>query len=206
MSAFQPICLPLCAPPFYSIQALVVRFEADTERRKVGLPHRVTFLGRSLLEPEYTQTEEVQLNRQRHAVCTNAVFQLHVSNLTSWMCFFLLLWKADFYPSLKRTLSWIDIALINYFILFCCNFGQKFNFTFPLCAGEHPWQTASHLFGHNPHHQARAATQTLCKKAGEAAADTQCLPFQYAPLWGLQQNRKRSIFKDDFIFMSSCCS
>uniref|UniRef100_A0AAX7V977 Integrin alpha-2 domain-containing protein n=1 Tax=Astatotilapia calliptera TaxID=8154 RepID=A0AAX7V977_ASTCA len=77
ISVFQPICLPLCAPPFYSIQALVVRFEADTERRKVGLPHRVTFLGRSLLEPEYTQTEEVQLNRQRHAVCTNAVFQLH---------------------------------------------------------------------------------------------------------------------------------
>uniref|UniRef100_A0A669CAX3 Integrin subunit alpha 7 n=1 Tax=Oreochromis niloticus TaxID=8128 RepID=A0A669CAX3_ORENI len=74
---FQPICLPLCAAPFYSIQALVVRFEADTERRKLGLPHRVTFLGRSLLEPEYTQTEEVQLNRQRHAVCTNAVFQLH---------------------------------------------------------------------------------------------------------------------------------
>uniref|UniRef100_A0AAX7TFL5 Integrin alpha-2 domain-containing protein n=1 Tax=Astatotilapia calliptera TaxID=8154 RepID=A0AAX7TFL5_ASTCA len=45
ISVFQPICLPLCAPPFYSIQALVVRFEADTERRKVGLPHRVTFLG-----------------------------------------------------------------------------------------------------------------------------------------------------------------
>uniref|UniRef100_A0A3Q4M8H6 Integrin subunit alpha 7 n=1 Tax=Neolamprologus brichardi TaxID=32507 RepID=A0A3Q4M8H6_NEOBR len=81
-------------PTHYSPHiTLVVRFEADTERRKVGLPHRVTFLGRSLLEPEYTQTEEVQLNRQRHAVCTNAVFQLHVSNLTSWMCFFLLLWK-----------------------------------------------------------------------------------------------------------------
>ncbi|XP_063329451.1 integrin alpha-7 isoform X1 [Pelmatolapia mariae] len=65
-------------PAHYSPHiTLVVRFEADTERRKVGLPHRVTFLGRSLLEPEYTQTEEVQLNRQRHAVCTNAVFQLH---------------------------------------------------------------------------------------------------------------------------------
>uniref|UniRef100_A0A669BAM4 Integrin subunit alpha 7 n=1 Tax=Oreochromis niloticus TaxID=8128 RepID=A0A669BAM4_ORENI len=98
---FQPICLPLCAAPFYSIQALVVRFEADTERRKLGLPHRVTFLGRSLLEPEYTQTEEVQLNRQRHAVCTNAVFQLHVSNLTSWICFFVLLCMK--YPSMKRT-------------------------------------------------------------------------------------------------------
>ncbi|XP_041837357.1 integrin alpha-7 isoform X2 [Melanotaenia boesemani] len=56
---------------------LVVHFEADTERRKLGLPHRVNFLGRSSLEPEYTQTEEVELHRQRHAACTTAVFQLH---------------------------------------------------------------------------------------------------------------------------------
>ncbi|XP_054641276.1 integrin alpha-7 isoform X3 [Dunckerocampus dactyliophorus] len=56
---------------------LVVRFEADTERRKLGLPHRVNFLGRSSLEPEYTQTEEVELHRQKHPACTTAVFQLH---------------------------------------------------------------------------------------------------------------------------------
>ncbi|XP_030584543.1 integrin alpha-7 isoform X2 [Archocentrus centrarchus] len=65
-------------PAHYSPHiTLVVRFEADTERRKLGLPHRVSFLGRSLLEPEYTQTEEVELHRQRHPVCTTAVFQLH---------------------------------------------------------------------------------------------------------------------------------
>lgn len=60
--------------------ALVVDFEADTERRKLGLPHRVNFLGRSSLVPEYTQKEEVELHRQRHPVCTTATFQLHVSN------------------------------------------------------------------------------------------------------------------------------
>ncbi|MED6285239.1 hypothetical protein CHARACLAT_027239, partial [Characodon lateralis] len=56
---------------------LVVQFEADTERRKLGLPHRVNFLGRSSLEPEYTQTEEVELHRQRHTDCATAIFQLH---------------------------------------------------------------------------------------------------------------------------------
>ncbi|XP_028261398.1 integrin alpha-7 [Parambassis ranga] len=65
-------------PDHYSPHiTLVVHFEADTERRKLGLPHRVNFLGRSSLDPEYTQTEEVELHRQRHPVCTTAVFQLH---------------------------------------------------------------------------------------------------------------------------------
>ncbi|XP_008318825.1 integrin alpha-7 isoform X2 [Cynoglossus semilaevis] len=65
-------------PEHYSPHiTLVVHFEADTERRKLGLPHRVHFLGRSSLEPEYTQAEEVELHRQRHPVCTSAVFQLH---------------------------------------------------------------------------------------------------------------------------------
>ncbi|GAA6228042.1 integrin alpha-7 isoform X1 [Lates japonicus] len=67
-------------PEHYSPHiTLVVHFEADTERRKLGLPHRVTFLGRSSLEPEYIQTEEVELHRQHHPVCTTAVFQLHES-------------------------------------------------------------------------------------------------------------------------------
>ncbi|XP_038553092.1 integrin alpha-7 isoform X2 [Micropterus salmoides] len=67
-------------PEHYSPHiTLVVHFEADTERRKLGLPHRVNFLGRSSLEPEYTQTEEVELHRQRHPVCTTAQFQLHES-------------------------------------------------------------------------------------------------------------------------------
>ncbi|XP_053171229.1 integrin alpha-7 isoform X2 [Scomber japonicus] len=66
-------------PKHYSPHiTLVVLFEADAERRKLGLPHRVNFLGRSSLEPEYTQkTEEVELHHQRHPVCTTAVFQLH---------------------------------------------------------------------------------------------------------------------------------
>ncbi|XP_058487553.1 integrin alpha-7 isoform X2 [Solea solea] len=65
-------------PQHYSPHiTLVVHFEADTERRKLGLPHRVNFLGRSSLEPEYTQTEEVELHRQLHPACTTAVFQLH---------------------------------------------------------------------------------------------------------------------------------
>ncbi|XP_019736045.1 integrin alpha-7 [Hippocampus comes] len=56
---------------------LVIRFEADSERRKLGLPHRVSFLGQSSLEPEYMQTEEVDLHRQKHPACTTATFQLH---------------------------------------------------------------------------------------------------------------------------------
>lgn len=65
-------------PEHYSPHiTLVVHFEADTERRKLGLPHRVNFLGRSSLEPEYTQAEEVELHRQKHHVCTTATFQLH---------------------------------------------------------------------------------------------------------------------------------
>uniref|UniRef100_A0A3Q3MDN6 Integrin, alpha 7 n=1 Tax=Mastacembelus armatus TaxID=205130 RepID=A0A3Q3MDN6_9TELE len=60
---------------------LVVHFEADTERRKLGLPHRVTFLGHSSLEPEYTHTEELGLRRQRQLECTTAIFQLHVNFL-----------------------------------------------------------------------------------------------------------------------------
>ncbi|KAM3621334.1 uncharacterized protein V6R79_009776 [Siganus canaliculatus] len=67
-------------PPHYSPHiTLVVRFEADTERRNLGLPHRVSFLGRSSLEPEYTRTEEVELHSQRHPACTSATFQLHDS-------------------------------------------------------------------------------------------------------------------------------
>uniref|UniRef100_A0A3Q3FM31 Integrin subunit alpha 7 n=1 Tax=Labrus bergylta TaxID=56723 RepID=A0A3Q3FM31_9LABR len=65
-------------PEHYSPHmTLLVHFEADAERRKLGLPHRVNFLGRSSLEPEYTQTEEVEMHRQRHPVCTTALFQLH---------------------------------------------------------------------------------------------------------------------------------
>lgn len=73
------VCVPLSPPTPTPTQALLVNFEADTERRKLGLPHRVNFLGRSSLDPEYTQTEEVELRNQRHHACTSATFQLHVS-------------------------------------------------------------------------------------------------------------------------------
>lgn len=89
-------CLNSCHVVIHSSfcfhQALVVHFEADTERRKLGLPHRVNFLGRSSLEPEYTQTEEVQLHLQRTPVCTTVVFQLHVS----YKYVYLERWKDDY--------------------------------------------------------------------------------------------------------------
>uniref|UniRef100_A0A8C5DQ95 Integrin alpha-2 domain-containing protein n=1 Tax=Gouania willdenowi TaxID=441366 RepID=A0A8C5DQ95_GOUWI len=71
------VCFNLLCSITPPLLALVVYFEADTERRKLNLPHRVNFLGRSSLDPEYTQTEEVELHRQRHPVCTTAIFQLH---------------------------------------------------------------------------------------------------------------------------------
>ncbi|CDQ99245.1 unnamed protein product, partial [Oncorhynchus mykiss] len=56
---------------------LVLLIEADTERRKLGLPHRVSFLGRSAQAAEYTHTDEVELKGQRHPACQSATFQLN---------------------------------------------------------------------------------------------------------------------------------
>ncbi|XP_031681574.1 integrin alpha-7 isoform X1 [Oncorhynchus kisutch] len=56
---------------------LVLLIEADTERRKLGLPHRVSFLGRSAQVAEYTHTDEVELKGQRHPACQSATFQLN---------------------------------------------------------------------------------------------------------------------------------
>uniref|UniRef100_A0A8L0DQ17 Integrin subunit alpha 7 n=1 Tax=Oncorhynchus mykiss TaxID=8022 RepID=A0A8L0DQ17_ONCMY len=62
---------------------LVLLIEADTERRKLGLPHRVSFLGRSAQAAEYTHTDEVELRGQRHPACQSATFQLNVQyNMT----------------------------------------------------------------------------------------------------------------------------
>ncbi|XP_066564388.1 integrin alpha-7 isoform X2 [Amia ocellicauda] len=55
---------------------LAVLFEADTERRKLSLPHRVNFLGRVDREPEYQHSEEVLLQGQHHVACQTATFQL----------------------------------------------------------------------------------------------------------------------------------
>ncbi|XP_045078744.1 integrin alpha-7-like isoform X3 [Coregonus clupeaformis] len=72
------VCFTFTAyPESYSPDiTLVLLFEADTERRKLGLPHRVSFLGRSAQEAEYTHTDEVELNGQRHPACRKATFQL----------------------------------------------------------------------------------------------------------------------------------
>ncbi|KAM9443899.1 integrin alpha-7 isoform 2-T2 [Clarias gariepinus] len=55
---------------------LGVHFEADTERRKSGLQHRVYFLGRRSSEPEYTHSEELELRGQNHPACQTATFVL----------------------------------------------------------------------------------------------------------------------------------
>ncbi|KAI4879529.1 hypothetical protein NFI96_031891 [Prochilodus magdalenae] len=55
---------------------IAVHFEADTERRKLGLPHRVHFLGRTASEPEYVHSEEVELRGQNHPACQTATFVL----------------------------------------------------------------------------------------------------------------------------------
>uniref|UniRef100_A0A8C9VQA3 Integrin subunit alpha 7 n=1 Tax=Scleropages formosus TaxID=113540 RepID=A0A8C9VQA3_SCLFO len=53
-----------------------VRFEADTERRKLNLPHRISFLGRTASELEYQRSEEVELRGQSQPACKVATFQL----------------------------------------------------------------------------------------------------------------------------------
>lgn len=75
-SLFQWHRLPLTA--LVSVAALTLLFEADTERRKLGLPHRVNFLGRSPSEPEYVHAQEVKLHGQMHPSCQTATFQLKV--------------------------------------------------------------------------------------------------------------------------------
>ncbi|XP_058867309.1 integrin alpha-7 isoform X1 [Acipenser ruthenus] len=67
-------------PKTYNPQiTLSVMFEADSERRKLGLPHRVNFLGRRSSEPEYQRSEEVELRGQHARACQSAIFQLQDS-------------------------------------------------------------------------------------------------------------------------------
>ncbi|XP_039603290.1 integrin alpha-7 isoform X1 [Polypterus senegalus] len=55
---------------------LSVIFEADAERRKLGLPHRVSFLRRKERETEYQHTTEVVLRGQSTRECHTEEFQL----------------------------------------------------------------------------------------------------------------------------------
>ncbi|MGH0167059.1 UNVERIFIED_CONTAM: hypothetical protein FKN15_054799 [Acipenser sinensis] len=59
--------------------ALSVMFEADSERRKLGLPHRINFLERRSSEPEYQRSEDVELRGQHARACQSAIFQLQDS-------------------------------------------------------------------------------------------------------------------------------
>ncbi|XP_046731047.1 integrin alpha-7 isoform X2 [Silurus meridionalis] len=55
---------------------LGIHFEADTERRKAELQHRVHFLGRRPSEPEYVHSEELELRGQNNPACQTATFIL----------------------------------------------------------------------------------------------------------------------------------
>ncbi|KAJ8378289.1 hypothetical protein AAFF_G00244240 [Aldrovandia affinis] len=55
---------------------LSVLFEADTEIRKLNMPHRVSFLGRSAMELDFLHSEEVELSGQEIAGCIVATLQL----------------------------------------------------------------------------------------------------------------------------------
>uniref|UniRef100_A0A8C1X441 Integrin subunit alpha 7 n=1 Tax=Cyprinus carpio TaxID=7962 RepID=A0A8C1X441_CYPCA len=68
---FECLC---CSPT----SALGVHFEADIERRKLSLPHRVHFLDRSLSEPEYVHSVEVELRGQKHPDCKTVTFVVQV--------------------------------------------------------------------------------------------------------------------------------
>uniref|UniRef100_A0A671MTK2 Integrin alpha-7-like n=1 Tax=Sinocyclocheilus anshuiensis TaxID=1608454 RepID=A0A671MTK2_9TELE len=50
------------------------------ERRKLSLPHRVHFLGRSLSEPEYVHSVEVELHGQKHPDCQTVTFVVQVEH------------------------------------------------------------------------------------------------------------------------------
>ncbi len=50
------------------------------ERRKLGLTHRVHFLGRSLSELEYVHLVEVELRGQKHPDCQTVTFVVQVEH------------------------------------------------------------------------------------------------------------------------------
>ncbi|XP_036387353.1 integrin alpha-7 [Megalops cyprinoides] len=72
------VCFTYTAhPKSYSPHiTLGVHFEADAELRKLNLPHRVNFLGRSSTEVEYMHFLEVVLRGQDRPACQVATFQL----------------------------------------------------------------------------------------------------------------------------------
>eukprot|EP00076_Gallus_gallus_P011851 XP_015128076.1 integrin alpha-7 isoform X3 [Gallus gallus] len=74
-------CFSYTATPASYSPPLVLEyvFDADTERRRLGHPPRVTFLGRRPSDPEHQISHTVELPRQHARTCTTATFQLQDS-------------------------------------------------------------------------------------------------------------------------------
>ncbi|XP_031459086.1 integrin alpha-7 isoform X2 [Phasianus colchicus] len=74
-------CFSYTATPASYSPPLVLEyvFDADTERRRLGHPPRVTFLGRQPSDPEHQFSHTVELPRQHARTCTTATFQLQDS-------------------------------------------------------------------------------------------------------------------------------
>ncbi|XP_048784358.1 integrin alpha-7 isoform X7 [Lagopus muta] len=74
-------CFSYTATPASYSPPLVLEyvFDADTERRRLGHPPRVTFLGRRPSDPEHQFSQTVELPRQHARTCTTATFQLQDS-------------------------------------------------------------------------------------------------------------------------------
>ncbi|XP_021238523.1 integrin alpha-7 [Numida meleagris] len=74
-------CFSYTATPASYSPPLVLEyvFDADTERRRLGHPPRVTFLGRRPSDPEHQFSHTVELPQQHADTCTTATFQLQDS-------------------------------------------------------------------------------------------------------------------------------
>ncbi|XP_052558802.1 integrin alpha-7 isoform X4 [Tympanuchus pallidicinctus] len=74
-------CFSYTATPASYSPPLVLEYvlDADTERRRLGHPPRVTFLGRRPSDPEHQFSHTVELPRQHTRTCTTATFQLQDS-------------------------------------------------------------------------------------------------------------------------------
>ncbi|OXB69559.1 UNVERIFIED_CONTAM: hypothetical protein H355_005441 [Colinus virginianus] len=74
-------CFSYTATPASYSPPLVLEyvFDADTERRRLGHPPRVTFLGRRPSDPEHQFSRTAELPRQHARTCTTATFQLQDS-------------------------------------------------------------------------------------------------------------------------------
>ncbi|XP_065606192.1 integrin alpha-7 isoform X3 [Cyrtonyx montezumae] len=74
-------CFSYTATPASYSPPLVLEyvFDADTERRRLGHPPRVTFLGRRPSDPEHQFSHSAELPRQHARTCTTATFRLQDS-------------------------------------------------------------------------------------------------------------------------------